>query len=160
MIRRALSRALALRATAVVAAIAAGAFAIPGPAQAATPAIQITKVQYNSPGPDNRSNASRNAEWVRLTNTTKSTINLKNWTLRDKANHVYKFTTDYRLAPGRRVYIHTGNGTNGKPDAQHRYWNSGNYIWNNTGDTATVRNPAGKTIDTCKWGSKGSVTYC
>jgi hypothetical protein len=151
------------RAFTVLTALAVGgavAFTVPSPAQAAAPAIQITKVQYNSPGTDNRSNTSRNAEYVRLTNTTRSTINLKNWTLRDKANHVYKFAADYKLGAGKRVYIHTGNGTNGKPDAQHRYWNSGNYIWNNTGDTAYVRNTAGKTIDTCKWGSKGSISYC
>ncbi|MET0419549.1 MAG: lamin tail domain-containing protein, partial [Actinoplanes sp.] len=62
-----------------------------GPAQAATPAVQITKVYYNSPGTDNRSNSSLNAEYVRLTNRRSSTVNLKSWTLRDKSRHVYTF---------------------------------------------------------------------
>jgi hypothetical protein len=130
------------------------------PAEAATPAVQFTKVQYNSPGSDDRSNTSLNAEWVRLTNTTKSTINLKNWTVRDAAGKVYKFTANYNLGAGKNVYVHTGKGTDGKPDVQHRYWQSGNYIWNNTGDTASLRNPSNNTIDSCTWGSSGSVTYC
>ena len=137
-----------------------GALAAGAPAQAATPAVQLTQVYYNSPGTDNRSNSSLNAEWVRMTNRTTKTINLKSWTLRDKAGHIYRFSTDYKLAPGKHVYIHTGKGVNGKPDAQHRYWNSGAYIWNNTGDTAYLRNPGGTLIDSCSWGSSGSYTYC
>jgi hypothetical protein len=130
------------------------------PAQAATPAIQITKVYYNSPGSDTRSNTSLNAEWVRLANTRTYTINLKGWTLRDKASHIYTFTTNYYLGAGKHVYIHTGKGTNGYPDAQHRYWGRAAYVWNNTGDTAYVRNTAGTLIDYCTWGSSGSYTYC
>ncbi len=34
------------------------------------------------------------------------------------------------------------------------------HVWNNTGDTAYLRNAAGTTIDTCSWGSSGSHTYC
>lgn len=34
-------------------------------------------------------------------------------------------------------------------NAKNVYWGSGNYIWNNTGDTATLRNASGKTVDTC-----------
>ena len=133
---------------------------VAAPAQAATPAVQLTKIYYDSPGVDNRTNKSLNAEWVRLTNRTSKTINLKSWTLRDKAGHVYRFSSEYRLKPGRHAYVHTGRGTNGKPDYRHLYWNSGNYIWNNTGDTAYLRNPSGKLIDSCSWQGKGSYTYC
>jgi len=130
---------------------------------AAAPAVSFTKIQYNSPGSDLRSNASLNAEWVRLTNNTKSAIQLKGWTVRDKAGHVYTFKTSYSVGAGKRVYVHTGKGTDLKPDAQHRYQNSGNYIWNNTGDTATLRNASGKTIDTCAFKPKSGddgVNYC
>jgi hypothetical protein len=141
--------------------VAVGAtLAVGAPAQAATPAVQITKVYYNSPGTDDRSNSSLNAEWVRMTNRTTRAINLKYWTLRDKAGHIYRFSSDYRLDPGKHVYVHTGKGTNGKPDYQHRYWNSSAYIWNNTGDAAYLRNPSGSLIDSCSWGSSGSYTYC
>ncbi|MGK5445696.1 lamin tail domain-containing protein [Micromonospora sp. URMC 105] len=142
---------------AALATIVGGTLAVATPAQAATPAVQITKVYYNSPGTDNRSNSSLNAEYVKLTNRRSTTINLKYWTLRDKSNHVYKFAGDFRLASGASVYIHTGKGTN---TSTHRYWGSGAYIWNNTGDTAYLRNSAGTAIDSCSWGSSGSYTYC
>ncbi|UQU65911.1 lamin tail domain-containing protein [Couchioplanes caeruleus] len=124
--------------------------------------VQFSKIQYNSPGTDTGSNTSLNNEWVRLTNRTEATINLKGWTVRDAAGHTYTFGGDYRLGAGKYMYVHTGKGTNGKPDAKHRYWNRTGYIWNNGGDTAYLRTASGKSIDSCKWGSgSGSgVTYC
>jgi len=74
---------------------------------AATPAVSFTKIQFNSPGSDTRSNTSLNAEWVRMTNNTRSAIQLKSWTVRDKAGHVYTFKTSYSLGAGKRVYLHT-----------------------------------------------------
>ncbi|MFG1953151.1 lamin tail domain-containing protein [Micromonospora sp. NPDC048830] len=134
-----------------------GSLAVAAPAQAATPAVMITKVYYNSPGSDTGSNTSLNAEYVRLTNKRSTTINLKYWTLRDKANHVYKFSGDFNLKAGYSVVIHTGKGTN---TSSNRYWGSGSYIWNNTGDAAYLRNSAGTAIDSCSWGSSGSYTNC
>ncbi|MFF0722289.1 lamin tail domain-containing protein [Micromonospora sp. NPDC003816] len=135
-----------------------GSLAVGAPAQAATPAIEITKVYYDSPGTDTRSNASLNAEYVKLTNRRARTINLKNWTLRDKANHVYTFSGDVKLAKGKSVVIRTGKGTN---TAKNRYWGSGNYVWNNNGDTAYLRNASGKLIDKCAWSKKGKgYTAC
>src|SRR3954447_25162279 len=49
---------------AALVAIVGAALGVAGPAQAATPAGQITKVYYNSPGTDTGSNTSLNAEWV------------------------------------------------------------------------------------------------
>ncbi|MEU1689428.1 lamin tail domain-containing protein [Micromonospora sp. NPDC005707] len=134
-----------------------GSLAAAAPAQAATPAVMITKAYYNSPGSDTGSNTSLNAEYVRLTNKRSSTINLKYWTLRDKSNHVYKFTINWYLKAGASVVIHTGKGTN---TSSNLYWGSGAYIWNNTGDTAYLRNSAGSSIDSCSWGSSGSYTNC
>lgn len=120
-------------------------------------AIQFTQAQYNSPGADNRSNTSLNQEWVRLTNKTKATINLKNWTVRNAAGTTYKFTTTYNLGAGKTVYLHTGKATN---TSTHRYWNRTGYAWNNTKDTATLRSSTGAVIDTCKWNSTKGVTSC
>jgi hypothetical protein len=62
------------------------------------------------------------------------------------------------LRPGATVKIHTGKGTN---TAYHRYWGRGWYVWNNTGDKATLRNKAGTVKDTCAWTSRGSgYKYC
>lgn len=53
--------------------------------------------------------------------------------------------------------VHTGKGRN---TTTHRYWGRRAYVWNNTGDTAYLRYPNGKTADTCSWGSKGNSKYC
>ena len=122
--------------------------------------IQFTKIVYNSPGADTGSNTSLNAEYVRLTNKTTGTIDLKNWTIRDAAEHVYRISSTHLLRAGKTLYLHTGTGTNGRPDSAHRYWGSTGYIWNNGGDTAILRTSSNRTIDSCKWGAGSGTTYC
>ena len=78
-------------ATTFAAAFLMAAFTVlAGPAQAA-PVVKISKIYYNSPGSDTGSNASLNSEYVTLQNTTTTARTITGWTLRDKANHVYKF---------------------------------------------------------------------
>ena len=132
----------------------------PGVAAPKAGDVQFSKIVYNSPGADNGSNTSLNAEYVRLTNRTKKTINLKGWTIRDASGHVYTVSTDQKVGAGRTAYLHSGKGTNGRPNAAHRYWNRTGYVWNNSGDTAYLRSPAGKSIDSCKWTSNKNQTYC
>jgi hypothetical protein len=135
------------------------------PADAATAVVQFSKIQYDSPGTDNRSNASLVGEYVRITNKSTTTINLEKWTLRDAAWHVYTFPK-HTFGPNGTVYVHTGKGTNGKQpngtaDSARLYQQRGAYVWNNDGDTATLRSASGRTYDTCKWTMKGSgYTAC
>ena len=144
----------------IVAAVAAVAVSAAGAvvgaqasAGAAAAPVRMVKIQYDSPGPDTRSNASLDAEWVALRNTTARKVSLSGWTLRDAQNHVYRFGA-LTLAPRATVTVHTGRGTN---SAAHRYWSSGNYIWNNTGDTATLRDPR-RVVQTCAWRTTGRGT--
>lgn len=135
------------------------------PATPGTPApkagdVQFSRIVYNSPGVDNGSNTSLNAEYVRLTNKTGKTINLRGWTIRDAGGHVYTVSTDQKVGAGGTAYLHSGRGTNGRPNGAHRYWNRSGYIWNNAGDTAYLRSPSGKSIDSCKWTSNKNQTYC
>ena len=125
------------------------------PAQAAG-SIQLGRIQYNSPGADTGSNASLNAEYVFIKNLGSSTATLTGYTLRDAQGHVYKFGT-FRLGAHQQMVVHTGKGTN---NASHRYWGQSNYIWNNTGDRATLRAANGTTVDTCSWGATGSYKNC
>lgn len=138
--------------------LALGAVILPATAaQAATPVVEITKVYVNSPGSDTRSNTSLNAEYVVLKNTTSKTISLTGWTVRDKSKHIYTFGS-FSLGAGKYVTLHTGKGTN---TSTNRYWGSGNYIWNNTGDEAYLRRPATSTnTDTCSWGTVSSYKTC
>jgi hypothetical protein len=145
-----------LSALAASAALIAGTLAVAAPASAATPTLRFHGTQYDSPGTDNRSNSSRNAEWISLINSGTKPVNLRGYTVRDKSGHVYTFGSVSIPARGGRIWLHTGKGTN---NATHRYWNSGNYIWNNTGDTAYLRNASGRQLDTCSWGTKKNRTY-
>jgi hypothetical protein len=135
---------------ALVAALAASVLgAVVAPA--ASGAIRITRIYYDSPGSDTRSNASLNAEWVRLRNTGPSTRQLRDWSISDAAGRVYYFDA-LRLPPGRSVTLHTGDGVD---TSSRRYWGSGNYIWNNDEDTATLRRPNGRRADRCSYDDAG-----
>jgi hypothetical protein len=119
--------------------------------------VKITKVYFDSPGSDNRSKTSLNAEYVTIKNTKSHTKSLSRWTLRDRGGiHVFHFPT-FKLAPGDKVRVHTGPGTN---TAHNLYWNAGAYIWNNSGDTATLRKATGTLVDRCKFSGAGSYKIC
>jgi hypothetical protein len=103
------------------------------------------------------SNASLNAEWLVLKNTSGKKRSLKGWTIRDNANHVYTFGA-LTLAPGATVKVHTGKGKN---TGAHRYWQQGWYVWNNTDDRARLRRADGTLVDTCSWnGKEGGTKSC
>jgi hypothetical protein len=139
------------------AAFALGAaLAVGSPAEAATPALRFHGAQYDSPGSDNRSATSLNNEWVSLVNSGSAAVNLNHYTIRDASNHVYTFGNVTIAGKGGRLWLHTGKGTN---TTTNRYWGSGNYIWNNTGDTAYLRNASGKSVDSCTWSSKSGRTW-
>jgi hypothetical protein len=160
-----MNRRTKLLATVTGAALLAGGIVYAAmPADAATADVQFSRINYDSPGKDTRSNASLVAEYVRLTNRSPFAVNISRWTLVDKSGHKFTFP-NHTLAAHKTVYVHTGRGTNGrnpagKPDAPHLYWNSGNYVWNNDGDTATIRSGSGRVYDTCSWKAGGTATSC
>jgi hypothetical protein len=55
------------------------------------------------------------------------------------------------------VTVHTGRGS---ATSTHRYYNKTWYVWNNTGDTAYLKNASGTTVDTCAWSGGGTAKYC
>ena len=58
----------------------------------------------------------------------------------------------------RKIGTFTGHGTATQTD---RYWNHSWYIWNNTGDTAILRNQNGTTIDSCTYkGTSQGYVFC
>lgn len=78
------------------------------------------------------------------------------WTVRDASGKTYKFPS-FSLAGGASVTLHTGRGTNSRTDL---YWGQDNYIWNNSGDAAALRNGSGTVLDRCSWGSVASYVAC
>jgi hypothetical protein len=132
----------------VVAVICAAWLAVAAPADAvATSGARIVAIYFDSPGADRGGNTSLNAEWVKIKNVTRSRKTITGWTLHDRANHVFHFPS-LTLGAGATVRVHTGSGMRG---GGNLYWGSGWYIWNNTGDTATLRNANGTRVDTCTY---------
>ncbi|MDI6100326.1 lamin tail domain-containing protein [Actinoplanes sp. NEAU-A12] len=117
------------------------------PAGAAEPTPRFLDTQYDSPGSDTRTNDSLNAEWISLVNDGASAVNLSGWKIVD-ASRAYTFGNVTIAGRGGKVRLHTGKGTNSSTDL---YWGSGNYVWNNTGDTATLLTRTGRIHDTCTW---------
>jgi Lamin Tail Domain len=142
--------------------IAGGVFSLPllaaGPASAASvPVVYIHEIQYSPAGPDVPvTTAKLNGEWVLLTNTTGKSVTMTNWTLRDKAGHVYRFPS-FVLKAHKSVEVHTGAGKN---SATNLYWghkppSSTSFIWNNSGkETAMLKSASGKTIDSRSYTGK------
>ncbi len=145
--------ATALAAGSVVAVVAMPAAADDGHGGHGRPGhsyaqVVLGKVQYDSPGRDDRSNRSLNGEWVEVTNTGRSTVNLHGWTLSNRDGSRYRF--DLRL-PGRAtVRVHTGQGRDTRRDV---FQDRRTAVWGNYADKATLRDNRGRTVDTRSWGN-------
>ena len=165
--RTAVLRGVAVTSTVLASTAAAGLLALTGPAAAAAPAaahrapspVVISEIFYNSPGSDHGSNQSLNAEWVKLRNNTGHRVSLDGWTLRDTSHHVYHFV-GYSLRAHGTVRIHTGSG---RDTQRNLFQDRRAYVWNNDGDTAILRGPAGNTRDRCSYSDpseNSAVAFC
>jgi hypothetical protein len=137
---------------AVLPAVALGllVIAVPSADAASKPKLQITTIRYDPPGKDVRTKKQLDAEYVVIKNNTKTAKDLDGYTLRDTSRHVYSFG-DVRLKAGHSIKVHTGRGSDSSTNV---YWDSGNFIWNNTGDKATLKSSSGKTLDSCSYTEK------
>ena len=100
--------------------------------------IQITRIDY-----DGVANTYEPDEYVEIMNFDTNSIQLHNWTLRDLAEHVYTFSS-FVIAPNQTCRIYT-NETHA--DFCSFNYGSSQGIWNNTRDTAYLKDSTGKLID-------------
>jgi hypothetical protein len=125
-----------------------GSVALAAPASAAASKIHIVKVKFDSDGSDTPvTNAKLNDEYVVIKNTDTRTRTITGWTLTDASNHTYTFPTT-TIKAGVSIKVRTGSGTD---KLKTKFQNRGYYIWNNTSDTAKLRNTSGTGGDTCSW---------
>ncbi|MGW6616278.1 lamin tail domain-containing protein [Streptomyces erythrochromogenes] len=89
------------------------------------PRVEISRVQADSPGREDRSNRSLNGEWVEIRNTTRNPINLRGWTLRDNDGNRYRFD-NVRIGGRDTIRIHTGNGRDTRTDL---FQDRRDYVW-------------------------------
>lgn len=110
------------------------------PTHTATPegGLSIVEIHEDAEGRDGEN---LNDEYVVLANRG-DPIDLSGWTVSDEADHTYAFG-DRTLGSGERVTLHTGSGTDDETDV---YWGAGSPVWNNDGDTVTVRAANGTVV--------------
>lgn len=115
--------------------------------------VAIIDIVLSPPGRDVVGNL--NGEYVVLQNQGFSSINMRDWQLRDAAGHRYVFSNllpngrSWTLGPKEYVCLHTGKGQDSyvPPNTFHLYWGQGWWIWNNKGDTAYLFDQAGNLVD-------------
>jgi phosphatidylserine/phosphatidylglycerophosphate/cardiolipin synthase-like enzyme len=96
--------------------------------------VTIATVVYDPPGDDLA------GEHVLLRNSGGRPVDLGGWTLRDEAGAIYTFPA-VTLGAGAELRVWVKAGTD---DAANLYWGRGQPVWNNSGDTATLRDVTGQ----------------
>ncbi len=124
-------------ATATATPLATATAVTPSPT-AVAPDVRVTFINYDPPGSD------LDGEYVLIQNYAGVTVNLTNWTLRDQAGNTYLFPP-FTLNAGSFVRVWTKAGANTPTDL---YWGLGGPIWDNTGDTAYLRDSFGALVST------------
>lgn len=106
-------------------------------------ALVISEIRFDADGDDNHN---LNDEWVRIANQGASRVDLTGWVLKDEsATHRYSFPRGYGLDPGAAVTVRSGCGPDSATDL---HWcREGSAVWNNSGDTAFLLDPAGNIVE-------------
>lgn len=85
-------------------------------------------------------------QWVEIANQGTGFIDLTGWTLWNMEDQIYTFPENFTLEAGSTVRVHSGYGS----DIFSDLWNS-TLLWSGEGDTATLKDAAGKTISEYKY---------
>lgn len=121
------------------------------PASAATPPLKFGTFLADPKGNDLPISTSKlNTEYIVVSNTTKKSIVMTGYKVYDAGRKfTYAFPRGYAIGAKKSVVLHTGSGRN---TSAHLYWGKTNtYIWNNTGDTATLINAKGAKVSACTY---------
>lgn len=102
--------------------------------------LKIININYDAEGDDNEN---PNGEWVEIKNVEILPVNMKDFILKDKANHMFTFP-EFILNSEEIVRVYSGCGEN---SSYSLYWCSKGAIWNNDTDTAFLYDSQGNLID-------------
>ncbi|MBU7021113.1 MAG: lamin tail domain-containing protein [Theionarchaea archaeon] len=107
--------------------------------------VVICQVQFDPEGDDN---ADLNKEWVKVCNNSDTDVDLSGWTLENDVGGLFEFPQGFVIKAGSFVFVYTGSGTNSDVAL---YWGSPVERWNNSGDTAVLRDAEGNVMDEYEW---------
>jgi len=104
-----------------------------------TASISISVVA-DAPGNDHQNT---NGEYAIVSNGSDVAVDISGWTLCDAAAHCFSFPSGASVPGDGLIILYTGRG---RGDGARFYMGSGAAVWNNDGDTATLRDGAGQTV--------------
>jgi endonuclease YncB( thermonuclease family) len=109
-----------------------------------TPEAQVV-ISGMHPDAAGNDHENKNDEWVDLTNTGTTDVDMTGWVLKDEsATHRYRLPSGFTLEAGSQVRIFTGCSTDA---ATELYWCNNSAVWNNDGDTAFLLDNSGNIVD-------------
>jgi micrococcal nuclease len=103
--------------------------------------VVVADIHEDAEGNDNEN---LNDEYVTFENTGQEAVELTDWTVSDEATHEYEFP-EFTLEAGASVTLYTGDGADTDSEL---YWGESGAVWNNGGDTVTLKHDSGETVDT------------
>ena len=103
--------------------------------------VRIKRVNYNAKGKDEEN---LNGEYVVLRNTSRESVNLSNFRIKDESHNVFIFPEGSYIDGEEEVVVYTGKGLTGN---NRFYWNHGTPVWNNDHDTVYLIDADGSIVD-------------
>ena len=107
--------------------------------------VRIVRIIYNPAGVEWA------GEYVLIRNDTSDEFDVTGWTLDDVAGHIYRFPAR-NLDPGHEVRVWTAPG---QDDRDNLYWGRHAAVWNDAGDTATLRRADSSVVSRFSYGTGG-----
>ncbi|MFD1586187.1 lamin tail domain-containing protein [Halorientalis brevis] len=95
--------------------------------------LVVAEIHADADGDDRENLAD---EYVVLANRGESTLDLSGWSISDESGATYTFSDGTELPPDTALTLRTGAGTD---TSGEYYWGSARPVWNNAGDTVTIR---------------------
>ncbi len=97
--------------------------------------VRITSISYST-------------EWVEIVNNGEESVDIGGWTLQDASSNIYTFPSSFILNPGSTVRIYSGSAYNTCTNSQTSLCWKASSVWNDGGDTATLRDSLGNLVST------------
>jgi hypothetical protein len=108
---------------------------LPSENQTQTYNVRITSISYST-------------EWVEIANSGEEPVDMTGWTLKDASSNVYTFPSGFTLNPSATVRVYSGSAYNTCSNSQTSLCWKASSIWNDGGDTATLKDSSGNTVST------------
>jgi endonuclease YncB( thermonuclease family) len=107
--------------------------------------LKITRIE---PKGDAKEGKGAPAEFVRIANVLDRSMDVGGYTIADRDGHRFEFPSA-QLRPGYVLTLVTGAGQDRRDPTGPVtfYWNRRTGVWNDRGDTATLRDPNGEVVD-------------